>query len=194
VGIITVRTQLLAAVAKWTYIDDTRPNLNVVYFDGKAMIATDGHRMVVVPMETSLPGFGIHRRDCAAIAAGQRELERHQHMGELRISVADRKATIALDREMRTMTVPAHGVDYPPYESLFKSLKAETPVPSEFTFNPRYLAAIDEVMQGVDPTDYHASGGVRVKAWSAVDERGFCGPMLFEGAGIQFLVMPMRGS
>lgn len=192
--LFSVRTRLLAEVAKWAHQGDERPNLARVLFDGKHMVATDGHRMIVAPCETGIAPLTLDREDCALLAAAQREITNRARDAELAfIGVAIGTVTVRLDARVPacTITLPTRDSDgFPPWEQLFKGLKAETPEPCEYLFEPRYLAAIDPVLEAVD-----CHGTVRITAWSAVDPRlgdHACGPMLFEGGGIRFLIMPKR--
>ena len=197
--LFSVRTRLLAAIAKWAHQGDDRPHLARVLFDGKHMVACDGHRLVVATCETGLPPFALDRLDCAVLAAAQREIMK-RHSAELRfLSVADGKVEIAIDAG-RVLTVKARDAsEFPPWQKLLADAKAETPTPPAYSFDPRYLAAIDEVIQG-------ATGDVQrmvtVKAWTGLTPGGGCaiGPMLFEsvwfddgtGGELRFLIMPKR--
>lgn len=196
--LFSVRTQLLAAVAKWTCHDESRFHLNYVLFDGQHMVATDGHRMVAVSFQTDLPPFTIHRMDCAVLAAAQREVLKSRRAELVFTAVADGRATIDLDAGRRVLTVKTGDPkSFPPWETLFSNLKAETPTPPAHAFEPRYLAAMDEVIQSV-AGDVQRT--VEVKAWTAREEGGFCGPMLFDsvvfdgdaGYEMRFLIMPKR--
>jgi hypothetical protein len=197
-GLFSVRTQLLAAVARWAYQSDDRPHLARVLFDGKHMVACDGHRLVVVTCETGLPPFSIDCVDVAAVAAAQREITRSRHAEVSFIAVGDRDATIDFDgRHLTVRTYDAK--DYPPWEQLLKGLKAESPEPPAYAFEPRYLAAIDQVLEAVDGSHQRS---VTVKAWTAngSDSPGPIGPMLFESlihdgphlGQLRFLIMPKR--
>lgn len=198
--LFSIRTRLLAAVAKWTHTDDNRPHLHRVLFDGKHMVATDGHRMVVVPCETDMPPFALGRVDCAILAAAQREITKRDG-AELRFVAIDiypgrpvstsRKALIELDEEgLRSLLVPAPDPsDFPRWQQLFEGQKAEPPTPPTYAFEPRYLAGIDEVLEAVDGARNRT---VEVKAWTANEPGGHVGPMLFESGGIRFLIMPKR--
>lgn len=186
-SLFSVRTRLLAAVAKWAYQDDDRPHLARVLFDGQHMVGCDGHRLVVVPCETGASPFTVERADCAALAAAQRELTKSTHGDLTFLTVSEGKAAISLgDARAAVLIVQADDAkNYPPWEQLLKGTTAETATPPERVFEPRYLAAIDEVLQAVDGG---CQRSVVVKAWTAE-----LGPMLFEGAGIRFLIMPKRG-
>lgn len=181
----SIRTRLLAAIAKWTYQGDDRPHLECVLFDGKHIVATDGHRIVVAPCETGLPSFLLRRRDCLMLAAAQRELFARQFAELAFVKVADRRASVSLDPndgERCTVIVRTPVHDFPPYEALFRGLKAEGS-PPPYAFEPRYLAAIDEVLEAVDGGHQRT---VKITAWDTL------APMLFEGHGIRFLIMPQR--
>ena len=188
-GLFSVRTRLLAAVAKWATTDESRPFLERVLFDGKHIVATDGHRIVAVPCETDVPPFTVHRVDCAILAAAQREIGHKRHADSVFVTVSDGKAAIDIDEGRRVLTVKVHDAkDFPPWEVLFGELKAESAEPPSFAFEPRYLAGIDEVLEAVDGSCQRTA---TVKAWSSGK---FIGPMLFEGEGIRFLIMPKRTS
>lgn len=188
-------TKLLAAVAKWAYQGDDRPHLQVVRFADAEMVACDGHRLVRVPLE--MPDgvrFGLRPRDIAALAAAQLELSKSRHRGQLRISVVkDGRALVDLESEIAsgtTMNLKTADVsDYPPIEQVMPK-SCETDEPPGFCFDPKFLAAINEVNLAAGEFE---SRGVLATAWSKVDERGLCGPMMFTGdSGIRFVVMPMR--
>lgn len=194
--LFTVRTQLLAAVAKWACQDDQRFHISHVLFDGKHMVATDGHRIVAVTCETGVEPFMLHRTDCAMLAAAQREITRFR-TADLKIAVVDGKAEVDLDGTRRVI-VKAHAKDFPPWDQLFASAKAETPAPASYSFQPQYLAAIDDVIQSVTGDTQRA---VTVKGWPARESSGYAGPMLFEsvvfddgpgGYEMRFLIMPTR--
>ena len=192
---IVVRTKLLAAVAKWAYQGDDRPHLQVVRFADAEMVACDRHRLVRVPLE--MPEgvrFGLRPRDIAALAAAQHELSKSRHRGELQISeVKNGRAIVDLESELAggiTMNVKTADVSgYPPIEQVMPK-SCETDEPPGFCFDPKFLAAINEVNLAAGAFQ---SRGVRCAAWSKIDENGLCGPTLFTGdAGIRFVVMPMR--
>lgn len=198
IKLFSVRTQLLAAVGKWACQSDDRPHLARVLFDGKHMVATDGHRLVAVSCETDLPPFTIHRVDCAVLAAAQREITKHRSAELVFLAVADGQATIDLDGGRSVLAMKTGDAkDFPPWQKMFEGLKAETPTPPAYAFEPRYLAAMDEVIQGVTGDVQRT---IEVKAWTAKEPGGFVGPMLFEsvvfdgthGYEMRFLIMPKR--
>ncbi len=198
--LFSVRTRLLAAIAKWAHQGDDRPHLARVLFDGKHMVACDGHRLVVATCETGVPPFALDRLDCAVLAAAQREITK-RYSAELGfVSVADGKVAIELETG-RVLTVKAREAgEFPPWQKLLEDAKAETPAPPEYAFDPRYLAAIDEVIQGAAGGEYQNT--VKVKAWAGLEPGAGCaiGPMLFEsvvfddncGCELRFLIMPKR--
>lgn len=192
---ITVRTKLLAAVAKWAYQNDDRPHLQMVRFADGEMVACDGHRLVRVPLE--VPDgvkFGLRPRDIAAIEAAQQKIPEHRHRGELRISVIkDGRAIIDIESELAggiTMNLKTADVaGYPPIDQVMPKGR-ETESPAGYGFDPKFLAAINDVNLAAGG---FSSRGVRAEAWSKIDEQGMAGPMLFTGdSGIRFVVMPMR--
>ncbi len=198
-GLFSVRTQLLAAIAKWSHQSEERPHLARVLFDGRQIVATDGHRLVVAPFETNHAPFTIDRLDIAVLAAAQREITKSVRAELVFVKVSDGRAVIDLDaaamggvtgHDRRLLTVRTHDAkDFPAWEVLFDGLKAESEAPPAYAFEPRYLAAIDEVLAA---TEFGAGGQrtVLVKAWTGGEP--FIGPMLFEGYGVRFLIMPKR--
>jgi hypothetical protein len=181
VALFTVKASLLGAVAKWACHDESRYWLNFVFFDGKNMVATDGHRMVVVPLVVDGPAFGLHRKSIAALVAMQRELGRK--FGDFTVGVENHKATIVLDGpDAPTVDIKAPVVDFPPYEQLLQFKPPAAADPGPCAFNPRYLADIHEVLLTLSHSET-----VTIKAWGDA-----MGPVLFEAEGIRFVVMQKR--
>lgn len=190
---IRIRPRLLAAVAKWAYGQDDREWLRIVRFGDDEIVATDGHRAVIVPQPTEGKTFGIHPKDIAAIAAAHAEAGGKYSdilidLDDKHVSVSIANALGHVEIELRVRARDVKG--YPPYRQIIPD-KAETEIPPTFEFNASYLVAIDEVNR--EHPDFHPRG-VKCLAWSALGKDGIPGPMSFKGAGgILFVVMPMRG-
>jgi len=192
---ITVLTNVLAAVAKWTSADDTRLHLRLVVFRDDELIATDGHRLVRVPCPTYGHTFGIDRAHVLAAAKAQHELEAPRPRA-IQLWPADdghvrlRLTGPPLQRNV-SLKVPAGRVeDYPPIEQVMPTTVPAVG-PQNYVMDPRYLAAVEEVTSAMQP-DTHR--GVTLAAWGPPDERGeLLGSMLFTNAGgARFVIMPMR--
>jgi hypothetical protein len=210
---LTLSTALLTAVAKWATPSLDRPHLAQVVIRDKEIFATDGHRLVRVPIDTDLE-IAIYRKHILAAAAAQRSLNfnnfhdddadddeprpRSPRSPSLGISKAD-GALVRIDLDldagsMTSMTVTAGHLDL---AITRKQLDAAVPAPSLVSpsghiFNPQYLAAIDEVNAALGGE----RTGVKCVAWGAPNADGeFHGAMTFQGAqGSRFVIMPMRGS
>lgn len=193
-AVISVSTKVLEAVAQWTSADKTRLHLHQVFFSKGAMVAADGHRMVIVPCETFGLTVGINRQYLLAAVAAQRSL------GDSRITIArvdtdPSLLRLGLDHSAAKISVivPAADTDkFPPYEQVVRdSERTRSESPAGYAINPRYLAAIAEVNEATCDADGIASSdrGVKVTAWS--EDR--LGAMVFVNqVGVKFLVMPMR--
>lgn len=194
-AVISVHTNVLEAVAKWTSMDETRPHLNQVVFTKGAMVAVDGHRLVIVPCETFGQTIGINPRYIFAAVAAQRALK----VGQITISRSDADPSLVrlgLDPSAPKISVLVPSADtakFPPYEQVVRDSetaeRSETPV--GYGINPRYLAAIAEVDAATcDANEINAGNrGVKITAWS----QDHLGAMVFVNqAGVKFLVMPMR--
>jgi hypothetical protein len=191
-AVISVPSNVLEAVAKWTGTDEVRPHLRQVLFTKGTMVAVDGHRMVIVPCETFGLTVGIGRQYVLAAVAAQRALK----VDQLTIApvVADGMVRLGLDPKHPRISilVPAADTDkFPPYERMMRdSERAEGPEsPAGHRINPSHLAAIAEVDAATCDASEILDRGVKVTAWS----RDRLGAMVFENmAGVKFLIMPMR--
>lgn len=198
-AVISVSTNVLEAVAKWASMDETRPHLHQVVFTKGAMVAVDGHRMVIVPCETFGVTIGVDRKYLLAAVAAQRVLNGEREITIARVDTDPKLMWLGLNTTLRKVGfwVPAADTDkFPPYEQVVRDSetaeRSETPV--GYGIDPRYLAAIAEVDAATcdanDANDVIASNrGVKVTAWS----KDHLGAMVFVNqAGVKFLVMPMR--
>lgn len=180
---ITVRTKLLVAVAKWAAeADDSRTHLRAVLFAKQEIIACDGHRLVRVPVAfNNGPAFGVDRNHIMAAAAAQRETVGR----ELTLESDGKSVTIGIAPNI-SMLVPLRDAGkFPPVDKVMPKGPGGALV--SYGFDPRYLAAIAEVQEaaGAGPESH----GVRVTGWS--DDA--LGAMLFDGFDcIRYVIMPTR--
>lgn len=181
---ITVSARAIAAVAKWAH-DDTKPWIHMVLFTAGEYVATDGHRMVVVPTDYAGEPFGIDAKHLTAAVEAQRALIGSVHRDLVLEPTGDGRVRIGLDASV-SLLVPFRDPSlYPPYQKAIPTEK-ETDSPEGYALDPRYLAAIAEVNEATcEPT----CRGARVTAWS----KDRLGPMVFENdAGVQFVIMPVK--
>lgn len=69
---ISIATSLLEAVAHWAAPEsDNRPHLSQLVFRDGEVVATDGHRLVRVPIETHGLAIGLRRQDAITAVAAQ---------------------------------------------------------------------------------------------------------------------------
>lgn len=188
---ITISTALLAAIAKWAADDTMIPHLCCVVFHDGELYATDGYRLVRMPIGDKKFSAAIARHHILAAAAAQREL-RGNGRKQIAITVDGVKAT--LDLGPAAMTV--RQVDMTPHTR--EVLDATEPkysterVPDGHVFNPALLAAIGEVHNAA--RDGGGELGVKLAKWGAPDGNGdLLEPVVLTGAGgTRFVVMPMR--
>lgn len=191
-AVISVSTNVLEAVAKWTSPDDSRLHIRQVLFTKGVMVALDGMRMVVVPCETFGLTLGVDRDYLFAAVAAQRALKidrPHLITIETDGSSSSRvRLGIGGARSVCVLAPAADASNYPPYEQVLKdTTQAESASPVGYGLNPAYLAAIAEVHHAVSGGS--SSEGVKLVAWS----RDLLGALAFESTGgVKFLVMPMR--
>lgn len=185
---IIVSTALLEAVARWALDESANtPHLSQVVFrdSTREMLAVDGCRLVRVPIATNGLSLAICRCDALAATAAARALgsasirirKPADGVIDLRICAGDRPVTRVIES---TLTPP-------PIDELCDWLAAHSPSvpPAGIAFNPKYLAAVHEIVQVIEP-----GAGVIVKHWG-----GLLDPTLYEGpAGSRFVIMPMRQS
>jgi hypothetical protein len=179
--VITIKTKLLAAIARWACPDTQRPRLNMVLFTKGEIVACDGCRLVRVPLEYDGEPFGVDRDHLLAAVAAQ------QIAGSGWEIVIQRGTgyTVAIDiANGAILTVPLRDpANYAPYEKVMPKHDGSSS-PDGYGFNPKYLSAIDEVNRELDG----GSDGVRVTAWGTKLDA-----MLFEGAmGSRYVIMPVR--
>lgn len=208
---ITIRTDILAAIAKWASADTTRPIGAVAFRADDTIVATDGHRLVLVPHETHGLSFGIERAHLLAAVAAQDSIardDREPRVGHDVIERPDGEMTLADgahgDREVTLwsdagrvyididgLVIRASCVDlkeYPPIEQIFSG-SDNAGTPDGYLLDARYLAAISEVNMAT--ASY--SDGVRVTQWSRLDADGKRGPIVLENSvGVRFAIMPQR--
>jgi hypothetical protein len=211
-ALITVRTDLLGAVARWAGHEADRPIGGVAFRDG-TITATDGHRLVVVPHETHGMRFCVTRNHLLAAIAAQDLLARESIDPKVGYDVVDTgTGDIALadgpygDREIRLAVVGATvliGIGaleiqaplldearYPAADQVAKIIDSgdDSPSPDGYLLDARYLAAIEEVNTAT--TNYQS--GIRVVRWSRLDG-AVRGPLVLENrVGVKFVIMPQR--
>ncbi len=187
---IIIRTDLLLAVSRWAH-DDTRPHLGVVLFKNNEVVACDGHRLVRVPVACNGLTIAIDRDLIAAAAAAQAfcksSAPRDNDYGSRAIEIAVDGKQAVLNVGAFTLRGPLGDPNTcPPYDQVMPKERPERH-PDGYGFNPRYLAAIQEVETAAGARS--GANGVKVTGWSA----DCIGPMLFEGhMGIRYVVMPVR--
>lgn len=208
----TVRTDLLAAVAKWAHADPARP-IGAVLFRDNRIIATDGHRLVIVPHELEGEAFGVARYHLRAAIAAQNALTREPIDPQVGYDVKDVGDVVLADgpygdREITLTTkegrvyleiadgvairVPAHDVstyaDQKRLDSLISG-GSDTGTPDGYLLNPEYLADVSEVSTA--SATYR--DGVWVTRWSRLDKKGGRSPLVMRNKnGVLFAIMPMR--
>ena len=176
---ITISTNLLEAIAKWSYVDTDRPHITCVLFDRKHVVATDGHRLVRVPIKNPGPKFTVARPHLFAAIEAQHAMNAR----ELTLSLDGTVVTIGIAPKV-TMTVPVGPEGYPPYEQVIPKGADDAPL-AGYCINPKYLAAVDEVHRAIGGGPHC---GVRIVGWG-----GELDPLKLEGAGgSEFVIMPMR--
>ena len=196
-AVISVPTNVLESVARWTGTDETRPHLHQVFFSKGVMVAVDGHRMVIAPCETFGLTLGVARGYLLAAVAAQRAMKDGQEITLAPVDVdpslkvfSPSLIRLGLDSrrpEIGLLVPAADARAFPSYEDVVKiSSKQESDGPEGYGLDPNYLADIAEVTnQTCDP----GMRGVKVVAWS----KDRLGAMVFENtAGVKFLIMPMR--
>lgn len=205
---ITIETNLLAAIAKWAYTYSDRTIHAVAFRPDDTIVATDGHRLVLVPHPTHGLSFGVARAHLLAAVAAQDAVARDgvepqiahdlevMDGGDVTVSDGPRggrvidlmpkddRVVLGLgDLALRVPLVDIAG--YPPIDQVFAGDSAGTP--DGYLLDARYLAAISEVNMA-------SAGfklGVRVTTWGRVDKKGRRSAIVLEGAtGIRFAIMP----
>jgi hypothetical protein len=193
--VITLKSKVLAAVARWAYPEFDRMHLHMVLFADGEYVACDGHRLVRVPYEYDGEPFGVDRSHLLAAIAAQEASHVDAYDDEdgprvprlndkLSIECKDGRVHLTIANGV-TMIVPRRDpAMYPPYDKVTPRSPGHVP-PDGYHFNPRYLADMDVVNSAI-------TGGrnsyVKVAAWS--DRHS---AVLFEGAeGTRFVIMPAR--
>jgi hypothetical protein len=194
-AVISVPTNVLEAVAKWTGTDEGRPHLHQVLFTKGTMVAVDGHRMVIAPCETFGLTIGVDRDHLLAAVAAQRAMKADRpHLITIERRPTDPSGIVRLGigpRGVHLVVTAADADKFPPYEQVVRdSERAESSEsPAGHGFNPSYLTAIAEVDAATCDASDTLNRGVKVTAWS----KDRLGAMVFENmAGVKFLIMPMR--
>jgi hypothetical protein len=197
-AVISVPTNVLEAVAKWTGTDGGRPHLHQVLFTKGTMVAVDGHRMVIAPCETFGLTIGVDRDHLLAAVAAQRAMKADRsHLITIERRPTDPSGIVRLGigpRGVHLVVTAADASSFPPYQQVVSACEKVGPSndsPQGYGFDPRYLADIAEV----DGATCAASGGLRndhgVKITAWAPER--LDAMVFENqVGVKFLIMPMR--
>lgn len=205
---IKIRTDLLAAIARWAHTNPDSKLGAVAFRPDNTIVGTDGHRLVIVPHETRGLSFGVTRAHLLAAVAAQDALKRDGVDPDVGHDLVDHPDDAVLadgprsDREIEIWTdgdrayfdigalvVRAPSINlgqYPDVETALVGDSAGTP--DGYLLDARYLAAIEEV--NTASTNYQ--GGVRVTQWSQL--RGEVrGPIVLENAaGVRFAIMPQR--
>lgn len=161
--------ELLLAVAKWAHrYQDDYPHLSAVYFRGTEMAATDGHRLVRVPLDCHGQEFSVRRADIFAAIAAQNAWHRHHSDFAMRLN-ADLEATndgetiwamgdraidiswdggpfVLLDLDGCVLRCPVGTGTLPPIDSVMLP-RRDGDVPRGHGFDIRYLAGVEEVVR-----------------------------------------------
>lgn len=178
-GPILVAARLLDAVASWAYQCADRPHLSVVAFMGGEMVATDGHRLVRMPVAgLGDRRFGIWAPDAAMAlrAFGPRAI--------LDIDPASGRIAIGDRNREPILTVKAHDIDgYPPIDEIMNKDRRGN-APDGIVLNARYLADVQRIAEIIDPAD----STIRIVSWGDKLD-----PLIMEGPrGSRYLLMPQR--
>lgn len=177
---ISISSRLLEAIALWAYQGSDRPHLNVVAFRGGEMIATDGHRLVRIPIpllgERTF-GLRVEHVQLVCRAFGPK--------ATLQIRPDGKRVEIEVNGDSPVVWVAKEDIaNYPPIDQVEPTacLGSE---PAGIVLNARYLADVQRIAEIIDPVNL----AVRVTKWGGMPD-----PVLFEGPqGSRFVVMPMRG-
>lgn len=204
---ITIGTSLLAAIAKWAYTDTDRIVNAVAFRPDNTIVATDGHRLVMVPHPTHGLSFGVARSHLLSAIAAQDMIARDGNDpplahdleatdGDSFLAYEPRAGRVAdltptKDRviiNLGEVALRAPIVDiaeYPPISKVFTG--DSTGTPDGYLLDARYLAAISEV----NAASAGRCAGVRVTMWGRIDDNGRRSAVVLEGAtGIRFVIMP----
>lgn len=210
---ITVETDLLAAIAKWTS-DDVASRLGRIIFRDHEIIAGDGKRLVRAPFATCAtligepPAMAVLGRDILAAIAAQNVLARNgidppldhdlwaNRDGDSVLTDGphgDRTIDIWREGERAVIGIGAielrclafDPADYPKASELaaVESNPGAKPAPDGVVFQPQFLAAIHEI----NTASYGRTSGVRVVGWRDVRS-----PVTFVNQqGVRMTVCPM---
>lgn len=193
---ITISTDLLAAVAKWASTDESLSHLGLIVFRKNEIIACDGHRLIRVQFRTQGLEFAVQRSHLLAAVAAQRELpgitlRDDENNKAIEVSLSE-NGRIRLSLGPVALVVPGGDLStYPPIEQVMpEPREGQPPSPDGYVFNPRYLAALDEVNRAMGCD----GGGARCVVWSGPEgSHRIRGAMLLSNArGARFVIMPMR--
>ena len=191
---ITIKTNLIAAIAKWA-IADVR--YDRVMFRAGRILATDGWRIVEVPHETEGHTWAVPAHALLAAAAAQRVLIANEDCDEdcaelLRITdegVPDSftigfRYTRGVLAERREFPHELHAKIVGTFDA------AKTGKPADgIVLNPRYLADVGEVLEATA----EGNAGVRIVGWSGYASPTSTGPIIMTSpTGARFAIMPMK--
>ena len=169
---------LLGAIARFAIKDDTRPQLMGVLVNRTELVACDGHRLVRVDMrcgpfdgsdfEGDHAPYLIPLEVANALVAGAKVCRGKR----ARITCVDRTLRVDIisydDHVVLSAERKVASLEYPPIDQIMIETRAgEAPV----------------VLDAMDC----ARRGLTIKGWG-----DHVSPMLFEGDGVRFVVMPMR--
>lgn len=208
---ISVNSELLLAVAKWAHRYHTeRPNLSAIYFREREMVATDGCRLVRVPINGARE-FSVRRADAFAAVHAQNAWYRHHNdfamrldadleagndgetiwaMGDRQISIEwDGGASVKFDLGGCVLSSAAGTGTLPPIDSVMLPRRAGD-VPWGQGFDVRYLAGIEDVVRAAGYSSYQTV----VEAWEDYKLTPYQFACPGEGDAedrIRFVVMPL---
>ncbi len=176
---IAIAPKLLAAVAKWAHAQRHPGNIHMVMFTKTEYVATDGHRIVRVPIRYYGPKFCVDRTHLLAAASAAATLSAEL----IQIKVDDSGKIELILAPGVVMRVPAGDADkYPPVDEVMPIARTGPP-PDPYGMNARYLADIYEIDVAAGK-----SGGVKITGWG-----GSLDAMSFKSdSGIRYIVMPIR--
>jgi hypothetical protein len=164
-----------------------------VLFEKGRAIATDGHRLVMLPCPTNGKALLVDSRYLSAAIAAQREMH-PPRPHEITIAPVDAgTVTIGIATGVSLVVPFRNPGQFPPYEQVVPKVDPKAVSPDGIYFDPRYLAAIAEVNDAIAPD---SKRGVRAIAWPRADKNGeLLDSMMFEGHnGALFVIMPMRAA
>jgi hypothetical protein len=215
---IVIKTDLLAAIARWAYSEQDRPHIGRVIFRRDEIIATDGRRLVRLQHDCHGYEFGVSRRDVLAACAAQDMRARHHSQWAVRLGTdieagSDGDAVLTAGG-MREVGVAWNGeskakfglgddayyycntstlADMPKIDAVMLGAR-DGEFPIGRGFNIAYLAGMEQVVHAAG----HSHDGTAIESWS-----NELGPFQFtspvgappgEAGSVRFVIMPMRES